>query len=38
VPARQILEDALDLAGWPWRRSLSLHADMLVILGEEREP
>jgi hypothetical protein len=34
--ARAIIETALDAAGWPWRRRLSLWLDMLVRL-EERE-
>lgn len=33
--ARRIVELALDAAGWPWSRRLSLWLDALVILDED---
>jgi hypothetical protein len=32
--AKADLEDALDAAGWPFRRSVSLWADALLVLVE----
>lgn len=32
--ARGIVEHALDAAGWPWSRFLSLWIDALVIIEE----
>jgi len=33
--ARHQVETALDHAGWPWRRSLSLWVDALLVLDDE---
>lgn len=30
--ARRAVEDALDAAGWPWSRRLSLWLDALLVL------
>ncbi len=32
--ARRIVEAALDRAGWPWRRRLSLWVDALLVVEE----
>ncbi len=32
--ARAIVEAALDAAGWPWSRRLSLWVDMLLVIEE----
>jgi hypothetical protein len=35
--ARGVTEAALDAAGWPWSRRISLWLDALVVLEEQGE-
>jgi hypothetical protein len=35
--ARRVVESALDSAGWPFSRRISLWLDALLILSEEQD-